>query len=240
MSDLSKPIKTVKNPFFFNNPSIVSEDGYTATVKCADSSKECKIQIKTEAMPSYAIEDEDGKTDYRLYLTSLKSGKFEVDLKRGIIIYPGFLTKNTIKVVGEPKDKVQIHDVADKPEDENKAPNEVTITGPGTAYGGLHENAGENAEVKATITYESTTEGDKLWFPDFAGWIPQKADLFTLGDLKNETSSSKEGDSSDGKLGGGAIAGIVIGVIVVVGIIVGVLVWLFVFKAKKGNDAEAP
>ena len=75
-------------------------------------------------------------------------------------------------------------------------------------------------------------EGDKLWFPDFAGWIPQKADLFTLGDLKNE--------ASDGKLGGGAIAGIVIGVIVVVGIIVGVLVWLFVFKAKKGNDAEAP
>ncbi|EAY10486.1 hypothetical protein TVAG_483970 [Trichomonas vaginalis G3] len=230
LSDLTKPIKTVKNPLFYNNPMMGPDEKYTATLKCTDSTKECKVQLKTEGFPSFAGDNEGTMIDGRIYLTSIKSGKIEVNLKPEVRVYPVLLNNNTIKIVGEPKDKVQIFNVADEPDDKTRSPNEITITAPGTAFSGL--NIGEK-EAKATFTYESTKEGNKLWFPEFAGWIPQRADLFTLDDLKNEA-------PSNGKIGAAAIAGIAIGVIVVVGIIVGVLVWLFVFKAKKEDNADAP
>ena len=196
-------------------------------------------------MSSVESSNEEESPHIKLYVTSAKEGKIEFDRQNDTLLIVNFLTNNTYKIVSESNYKIYIGEGNYVTDSQLINTGEHTLTGIKNIFTLPHEDAPENFEppFKTTITYETTKEANnKLLFPEFAGWIPQEANVFTLDDLKNEAtpSSPTPTPTSSKKLSGGAIAGIVIGCVAVVGAVTGVCIWLFVCKgASKVAAAEA-
>ncbi|EAY06904.1 hypothetical protein TVAG_056980 [Trichomonas vaginalis G3] len=80
-ADLTKPLKTAKNAFFLNLP-LGDDHLYTSTIKCSDSSKECKVQLYKQPTPAYKMTDQGEEISIMVYVTSTKEGKIEFQRKK--------------------------------------------------------------------------------------------------------------------------------------------------------------
>ncbi|EAY09806.1 hypothetical protein TVAG_138000 [Trichomonas vaginalis G3] len=90
--DLSKSVKTVKNPFYIVNDALNDGDAVTVKLTCADSSKECKIHVIQESISGL---------QWQSYVTALSNGEITFN-KKEIGKAISFASSNTIKVKGAP------------------------------------------------------------------------------------------------------------------------------------------